>query len=335
MRPFCAFSISIVFAFTVALAGCGVHSGSPSTTPTPSPDSDLSWANSANGTTVLDSSGTPYYFSAATGCMYNKNSKVGPDNFCLTPSTSQSTGYTYYGATGCTNPGSNSACNTATFDVLLTNNPSGTGCIAVLGNGTSSPTVLAAYLSVVENNNSFAISGIQDLNGYVGAVVPSATGYKTYWNGAIPDCGGSNTYAGTYTSTTYATSNWQQFEGNCLTPTPVNTNARGSLVGGDRNADRRASVTSSPNVAARSGNLTFTIDSGGIIDSEGSYLSGLVGSPVTTTVIDGAYVLPNGGPGCTPIVSITSATQNTAGKWIFAGTEAFAEVTTPFTATQN
>lgn len=298
---FVAASLSI----GLLLAGCSGNN-SPSTAPTnPSQNSKLSWTNSANGTEVLDSSGTPYYFSASTGCMFNNNSNLGPTNFCLTPSTSQTSGYAYYGATGCTSPASNSACNTPTFDVVLTNNPSGTGCIAVLGNGSSDPTAIAGTLSVVDTNGSFTIGG-----------GTSATAYKTYWDGAIPICGGSSMYEGTYTSTDTSAASfangWTVANGSCVTPYPKPTT---------RNSGAPF--------------VSFTIDSGGIIDSEGSNdkLIGIVASPASSTVINSSAVAVGGD--CTPIVNITGVTQNTANKWVFTGTELFAGASTPFTAVQN
>ncbi len=286
-------SLAMIGAF-VGMSGCGGSSSSGTSPTQTSANSELSWSGSANGSIVLDANGTPYYFSATTGCMFNKNSNAGPANFCLTPSTSQSSGYTYYGSTGC--PSGDSACTTPTFDVVLTNNPSGAGCIAVLGNGSSSPTAIAGAITVVDTNGSFTVGGGS-----------SATAYKTYWDGAIPICGGSSVYAGTYTSTNYSATGWTTANGSCVTPYPPPT--------------------------TRSGNITLTIDSGGIIDSDTSKLIGVVASPVSATVLNSSAVAVGGN--CTPEVSIASVTQNAAGKWVFSGSEIFAGVTTPFSATQN
>ncbi len=290
-----AFFAAVSLSIGLLLAGCGGSSTSGGTTPTPpTSNSELSWSGSSNGTYVLDANGTPYYFSAKTGCMFDKNDNYGPANFCLTPSTSQTSGYTYYGATGCTNPASNSACNTPTFDVVLTNNPSGAGCIAVLGNGSSNPTAIAGAITVVDTNGSFTIGG-----------GTSATAYRTYWDGAIPICGGNNIYAGTYVSTNYSTFSY--------------------LIGG--------SCVLTSQTTTRSGNLTLTIDSGGIIDSDASKVIGIVASPANTTTMQAATAVV--GTNCTPVVNITSVTQNASNKWVFAGSEVFAGVTTPFSATQQ
>ncbi len=294
MRTLNVFFTAVILSTGLLLTGCGGSSSSGTTPTQPSANSDLSWSGSANGTNVLDANGTPYYFSAKTGCMFDKNTNIGPANFCLTPSTSQSSGYTYYGATGC--PSGDSACTTPTFDVVLTNNPSGVGCIAVLGNGSSSPTAIAGNITVVDTNGSFTVGG-----------GTSATAYKTYWDGAIPICGGSSTYAGTYTSTNYSASGWTTANGSC--------------------------VTQSPPPTTRSGSLTLTIDSGGIIDSEASKVIGIVASPASTTTMQANAVAV--GADCTPMINITSATQNSSNKWVFSGTEVFAGVSTPFTATEN
>ncbi len=285
---------AVILSFGVFIAGCGKGNSASGGSTTQS--RELSWSGSSNGAYVLDTHGTPYYFSAKTGCMFDKNDNNGPVNFCLTPSTSQSSGYMLSGATGCANPASNTACNAATFDVVLTNNPSGAGCVAVLGNGSSSPTAIAGSIAVVHTDGSFTIGG-----------GTSATAYKTYWDGTIPLCGGSSTYAGTYTSTNYSASGWTTANGSC--------------------------VMQSPPPTTRSGSLTLTIDSGGIIDSETSKVIGIVASPANTTTMQAAAVAVGGN--CTPIVNITSATQNGSNKWVFAGTETFAGVSTPFTMTQQ
>ena len=294
MRTRNVFFAALTLSIGLLLAGCG-GSSTGGTTPTPpASNSELSWSGSSNGTNVLDANGTPYYFSAKTGCMFNKNDNYGPANFCLTPSTSQTSGYTYYGATGC--PANDSACTTPTFDVVLTNNPSGAGCIAVLGNGSSNPTAIAGNITVVDTNGSFTIGG-----------GTSATAYKSYWDGAIPICGGNNIYAGTYVSTTYATNGWVDIGGRCTTQSPPPT--------------------------TRSGGLTLTIDSGGVIDSDSSQLIGIVATPVSATTITSIALAV--GANCTPTINITSATQNTSGKWVLSGSETLAGDSTPFTATEQ
>ncbi len=294
MRACTVVFYAVILSLGVFIAGCGKsNSASGGST---AQSGKLSWSGSSNGTIVLDTHGTPYYFSAKTGCMFDKNDNNGPANFCLTPSTSESSGYMLSGATGCANPASNTACNTATFDVVLTNNPSGAGCIAALGNGSSSPTTIAGSIAVAHTDGSFTIGG-----------ETSATAYKTYWDGTIPICGGSSTYAGTYTSTNYSASGWTTANGSC--------------------------VMQSPPPTTRSGSLTLTIDSGGIIDSEGSKLIGIVASPANTTTLQAAAVAAGGN--CTPGITITNVTKSESGKWAFSGTEVFAGVSTPFTMTQN
>lgn len=276
------------------LSGCG-STGSSGTSPTQTTqNSDLSWTGSSNQTIVLDANGVPYYFRASTGCMLGKNNNLGPANFCLTPSSSQASGYAPYGATGC--PSGDSACTTSTFNVVLTNNPAGTGCIAVLGNGSSNPNVVAGAITVTDTNGSFTIGG-----------GPSATAYKTYWDGAIPICGGSSVYAGTYTSSDYSATGWTTANGSCVTPYPPPT--------------------------ARSGSATLIIDSGGIVDSEASKLIGIIGTPVSASTIVSTAVAV--GANCTPTITNISMAQNASGKWLLSGTEVFAGVSTPFSAAEN
>ena len=149
----------------------------------------LIWNNSGNGTIVLDANGNQYEFQATNGCMYLRNGNVGPANFCLTTDASSQTGYANYGATNCSSPSSNSNCNTASFDVVLTTNPSGSGCIAVLGNG-GATSVVVYPLSVT--------SGSVNQPGFSIQQVTSASSFTLYWNGIIPICGGNNPYVGNY-----------------------------------------------------------------------------------------------------------------------------------------
>ena len=148
---------ALILSLGVFLAGCGKSNSASDASVVQS--GKLSWVSSSNSIYVLDAKGTPYYFSAKTGCMFDKNNNNGPANFCLTPSTSQSSGYMLSGSTGCANPASNTACNIANFAVVLTNNPSGAGCIAALGTGGSSPTAIAGSIAVVDADGSFTIGG--------------------------------------------------------------------------------------------------------------------------------------------------------------------------------
>jgi hypothetical protein len=165
----------------LTLAACGA--GTTSDTGGGSGSSYVSWSGNENGTEVLDANGNSYKFDSADGCMYGTHTSVGPSGFCLTPTSS---GYAFYGPTNCSNPGSNSLCNTASFTVVLTNEPV-SGCMAVLTAGNSS-SVTAKALAVTSNGNGFNIQSDT-----------TATAFTVYWNGYVPICGGSNPYQGSYT----------------------------------------------------------------------------------------------------------------------------------------
>ncbi|MGH7241287.1 MAG: hypothetical protein ACREGB_03260, partial [Candidatus Saccharimonadales bacterium] len=150
------------FAMVVSialLAACG-SGGSPSSGGgvSSSSNSYLTWSGNANGAIVIDANGNEYEFSSTTGCMYLANgSGGGPANFCLTADSSSPTGYASYGPTNCLNPQSNSECSTASFNVELTNNPTGSGCIAVLGNGGVTTLVKDVQSLSVESGSTGAV----------------------------------------------------------------------------------------------------------------------------------------------------------------------------------
>ena len=199
----------------------------------------LAWPGSANGATVLDANGNVFRFDASNGCMFAANTDQGPSGFCLTASSSSSTGYAEYGPTNCSNPATNTECDSATFDVVLTNNPSGTGCIAVLGNGSSASTD-ESPLAVTTSASSFLIQT---------TLKPGA--YTAYWNGLIPACGGTNPYEGSYTSTTtIAAPSGYYINPTCILPTSY-TNTGPPF-------------------------MTLAIDGSGIIDSDALGITGLM-----------------------------------------------------------
>lgn len=254
----------------------------------------LTWADSANGVTVVDANGASFHFDA-DGCMYSSTTQLGPTGFCLTRSASSPTGLAAYGPTDCSNPTTNTDCDAASFDVLLTNDPAGANCIAVIGNG-SATAIESMPLAVTQSNGSFLIQ-----------TNTSPSAYKAYWNGAIPGCGGSNPYAGSYTSTTTSAtpSGYVVTQSGCATtgsPTSQNTGA--------------------PFV-------TLTIDSAGVIDSDALKITGTVSATGT-----GTFTSPDlsgiGDARCTPTFTITAATQGAGGKWTITGTEALAGTTYPF-----
>ena len=144
----------------------------------------LAWSGNVNNTIVEDANGNAFKFDASNGCMFGANTLVGPSGFCLTPAGSS---YAAYGATNCSNPSSNSLCNTATFDVMLTDNPGGSGCISVLSAGGAN-ILTAQALAVTDTGSGFNIQA-----------GTSAGAFTVYWNGYVPVCGGSSDYQGNYT----------------------------------------------------------------------------------------------------------------------------------------
>jgi hypothetical protein len=136
----------------------------------------VAWPGSANGTNVLDADGVLFRFDAATGCMYSLSADIGPAGFCLTRDASATGGFASYGATHCPNPAGNPNCDTASFDVVLTANPAGSGCVAVLGSGGANAATSIA-LAVVANSGGFLVQT---------TATPGA--YKTDSNGVIPVC---------------------------------------------------------------------------------------------------------------------------------------------------
>ena len=178
------FGYLIILSFlSLVLGGCGTGSSSSS-----GGGAYLSWVGSVNGAIVLDASGNQYEFSAASGCLISVNTQSAPQGFCLTPGGS-SGGFAPTGPTGCSNPSSNADCNSASFAVQLTDNSSKTGCIAVLSNGTASSGLANQALAVTDTSIGFLVQ------------VATPTAFTAYWNGDIPVCGGSNPYAGMYSST--------------------------------------------------------------------------------------------------------------------------------------
>lgn len=178
------------------LVACGNGKGI-STSSSNGSNASLTWVDNTNGNIVIDASGNQYIFSSASGCMYLKNNSEGPENFCLSADASSSTGYANYGATNCSNPSSNTDCNTAGFDVVLTNNPSGKGCIAVLGNGGANA-IAVNPLSITSgsvNQSGFLIQSVKIATAFI---LYDEASYSPGNLGLIPICGGSNPYAGTY-----------------------------------------------------------------------------------------------------------------------------------------
>lgn len=288
------FAASVLF---VSGAACGSSAGSDATDGGASGAEFLTWTPSTNGKVVLDANGNSFEFQSSTGCMYSVQTMIGPDGFCLAASASSGTGYASYGATNCVNPSTNSDCNTATFDVIGTDNPSGTGCIAVLANGGASA-LTGVALGVTTAAN--VVSLIQ--------TTKSPGAYKVYWNGIVPACGGTNPYAGSYTSTTTAEKpyGWVSDEGGC--------------------------VLSSAN-QEESPFLTVTVDSVGTIDNDTLQITGTLASDGT-----GSFVYPTQASStnadCIPTFTITGVTGS-KGHWVIAGTEAFGNQTIPFSLTEQ
>lgn len=173
--------VMIGAAALLALAACG--SGSSSSSNSGGGSGFITWSGSVNGNLVEDANGNDYQFDQSDGCMFGANTSVGPQGFCLTASGG---GYAHYGATNCSNPGNNSLCNTASFNVMNTDNPAGGGCIAVLAAGGAN-TLTAQVLSVSNTGSGFDIQA-----------GTRAGAFTVYWNGFVPVCGGSNPYEGTY-----------------------------------------------------------------------------------------------------------------------------------------
>jgi hypothetical protein len=279
----------------VALTGCGPDGGSGGD------NGYLSWANSDNGTVVLDAHGNNYQFSASNGCMYSQSSHEGPSGFCLTSSSAG--GYAAYGATNCSNSTTNSYCDAASFHVVLTNDPlKSSGCIAVLVSG-GSQSVTGPALAVTSVSGGFDVQ----------TATPSA--YTAYWNGTAPICGGSSEYAGSYvgTSTTSSSGSSSGSGGGSSGPTPVPTGC-------------------APDFSSSS--FTFTVDSGGIINDDSSKITGTITSGGT-----GSFTSPGGltyiNESCTVTVDITGATKNPSGKWVLSASFTGDALGNPFSATQE
>ena len=272
--------IAGIFSLISLLAGCG-GSSSSSTPPPTSSNAELSWQGSSNGTYVMDANGISYYFSAKTGCMFSKSNNSGPANFCLTPTTAQTSGYAYYGATGCTNPTNNSACDSGSFAVVLTNNPLGTGCIAVLSSGTATSATGEA-LAVTSVTGGFDV-----------LTSTTASAFTAYWNGMVPICGGSSPYVGTYTGTAPASSTYCHIvEGQFSGPTTACTVNFTIDSGGVINAQKPAN-----GLGGISGSITA--------NGTGQYVS------FWTTTNLGTQQSND---------TISSATKNSNGKWVLAVT---------------
>ena len=201
------------------LGGCGSGGGGGGSTM--SVPGQVVWAASNNGSTVLDGNGATFYFSSSNGCLYSTVNNVGPVGFCLTNINGSS------GATGCTNPSTNTSCDTGSFQVWNTYPSSGSGCIAVLGapvsqsyygptNGSPATTITQIQpLDVTISGNSVYIQTYKSY-GSTSSNAPAPSAYAAYWNGQIPSCGGGNPYASSYTLQTAA---------NCSNLGPVTTSS--------------------------------------------------------------------------------------------------------------
>lgn len=254
----------------------------------------LTWIGSTSGDVVLDANGNAFVFEASTGCAYGRVTDVGPQGFCLTPSGSSPTGYVAYGPTDCSTPSTNTECSVAGFSVTLTQNPAGSGCIAVLADGSATVSVGLQSLAVTSVAAGFTIT-----------TTAAPTAYKAYWNGVIPLCGLSNPFAGSYAGNVWA---WDCPAGSTLsssqgTPAAPVCNQSGTTV---------------PAVAqtASSSTLSFTIDSGGQLDDDATKVSGVAEAGGVGTVIAvsgrGSY-------------TVTTATQGSGGKWTLGGIPAASE----------
>ncbi len=302
--------IFVVFVGATLLAGCG--GGSMMPPGSSHPVGTFSWPNNANGSMVLDATGNQFYFGATSGIMYQANTNIQLSNFTISPKAAQTGVYPVTGNEGFCSPGICPALGLP-FDVMLTNNPAGSGCMAVLASNIFSfsenfpPTFLTPdfFMGMTISTAPYGFS----------TSTTTVTAYKTYWAGNLPICGGSSPYVGTYTSTDTSSasfaSGWTTSNGTCV--------AQSSST--SRN-------TGPPYVA-------FTIDSGGVVDSETSKIVGSIVTPITNSVLASPYVGSLHDATCAPVVSITNATQNASNKWVFTGTETFAGVSTPFTATQQ
>ena len=304
MRSYTMVRVLLVLAGSSLLLGCG--GGAMGTQP---PASAQQMPNNANGATVLDASGGRFYFSAKGG-LYQVGTNTSLSNFGLSPQEIQAGQYPLQGSEGYCSPGVCAAL-VSLFDVVLTKNPAGAGCVAVLAiNG------IQGSLPRLSVYPTFFM-GLTISTAPYGFSAPSktVTAYKTYWNGNIPICGGNSPYAGAYTSTDTSSaafaSGWTLSGGKCVAQTQITSRDTGAPY------------------------VNFTIDSGGVVDSESSQITGSMNTPVNTSSIIGAVVASQTDASCTPVVNVTSMTQNSAGKWVLVGTESFAGQTTPFDATQN
>lgn len=279
------------------LLGLAYDCGGGGSSTGPSGASYLNWAGSDNGAVVLDANGNGYHFDVSNGCMLSVTLGNGPAGFCLTSSSGSSTGFAAYGPTNCSNPSSNSLCNSAGFDVVPTIDPSKpSGCIAVLGNGSATSAVeLPLAVTAVSGGTQYNITTDK---------APSA--FAAYWNGLIPLCG-SNTYAGSYAGTVpFGNTNWLASGTGCIrSTTSVNT-----------------------------AQLQLTIDGGGIINNNSAKITGLIASTGNGRFTAPTVYAP-GDTTCVPTYTITMTSRNGSGKWVLSGTWAFAGFDTTFTETQQ
>ncbi len=298
--------VLLTLAFASLLAGCGGGIlGTASKTAEQLP-------NNANGATILDANGNQFYFDTH-GAMHQAGTNTLLSNFQLNWQPSQPGTYPLPGVVGVCGAVPRCPGPVTPMDIVLTNNASGSGCMAVLaiqaGFSINPPTFnnweTESFLGVSVNPASYGSAKVST----------TATAYKTYWNGDIPLCGGSSPYAGTYTSTDTSSaafaSGWTISNGKCVAQTKITSRDTGAPY------------------------VSFLIDSGGAVDSESIQITGSINTPVDQSAMIGADVGSQTDTSCTPMISVTGITQNSTGKWVLTGTESFAGQTTPFDATQN
>jgi len=241
----------------------------------------LAWPGNENGADVQDALGNHYQFVASTGCVdVPVSASQRVTSFCLKPNAATPSGYESWGATGCTG-------YFGTDRVHCDAGSFGVYLTHVPGNPSACMAVFGTTLEP-------SVSGTAlDLNYDGNAPVPvqgetttTVFSYTAYWDGTIPICGGTNPYAGTYTGdAAYAAS-----------------------------VENGACVASAGGAAHEA--LQFQIDSGGLIDDDGLEVSGSIDSTGAGSFTQQALGLSQ----CNGAFTITSASQNSAGKWVLSGT---------------
>lgn len=313
MRSYIIARVLLVLAGSSLLLGCGGGAmGTQQTVGSQQPATAEQLPNNANGADILDASGNAYYFDTHSQ-MHQAGTNTLLSNFWLNWSPPEPATYPL--------PGAEDSCGSIVicpgfvtpFEVILTNNPAGADCIAVLAtyvNASTSPPPLSGW-----ETEYFLPLSVNPASYGSASIAKTVTAYKTYWNGNIPICGGNSPYAGSYTSTDTSSaafaSGWTLSNGKCVAQSPITSRDTGAPY------------------------VNFTIDSGGAVDSESSHITGSMNTPVNQSSIIGAAVGSQTDASCIPVVNVTSMTQNSAGKWMLEGTENFAGQTTPFDATQN